>query len=105
MEPMGEEIRSHGIETVGGTNGDQEFSGEKYLRYEDIKDIQFDEEVGAVITGIDFNVSYSKIVLASLYIQRGAKWIVTDEDAFTIQHGYRAPGAGMVIAAVEASLK
>ena len=39
MEPMGEEIRSHGIETVGGTNGDQEFLGENHIRYEDIKDI------------------------------------------------------------------
>ena len=39
MEPMGEEIRSHGIETIGGTNGDQEFLGDNYLRYEDIKDI------------------------------------------------------------------
>ena len=58
-----------------------------------------------MITGIDFNVSYSKIALASFYIQRGAKWIVTNEDAFTIQHGYRAPGAGLVIAAVESSLK
>jgi ribonucleotide monophosphatase NagD (HAD superfamily) len=83
-EACGDEIRSNGIETIGGTNGDQEFADGNHLNYEDIKDYKFDEEVGAVITGIDFNVTYSKIALASMYIQKGAKWIVTNEDGFTI---------------------
>jgi len=104
-EACGDELRSNGIETIGGTNGDQEFANGNHLTYEDIKDYQFDEEVGAVITGIDFNVSYSKLALASMYIQRGAKWIVTNEDGFTIQHGYRAPGNGLIIGALESGLK
>ena len=36
MEAMGEEIRSHGLETIGGTN-DPEFK-DSHMRYEDIKD-------------------------------------------------------------------
>ena len=104
-EACGDELRSNGIETIGGTNGDQEFANGNHLTYEDIKDYQFDEDVGAVITGIDFNVSYSKLALASMYIQRGAKWIVTNEDGFTIQHGYRAPGNGLIIGALESGLK
>ena len=104
MEPMGEELRSNGLETIGGTNGDSEFN-DSYFHYEQIKDYPFDREVGAVITGIDFRISYSKIALASMYIQRGAKWIVTNEDAFTMQHGMRAPGNGCIIAALENGLK
>ena len=105
MDATGDEIRSNGLETIGGTNGDEEYAGNNFFRYENIKDYQFDPEVGAVISGIDFNVSYTKIALASMYIQKGAKWIVTNEDAFTIQHGLRAPGNGMIIAAIESGLK
>lgn len=106
MEATGEEIRSNGIETIGGTKGDEEFQGvDNYMMYENIKDYKFDPEVGAVISGIDFAVSYSKIALASMYIQKGAKWVVTNEDGFTMQHGLRAPGNGMIIAALESSLK
>jgi hypothetical protein len=38
------------------------------MTYEDIENYQFDPEVGAVITGIDYAVSYTKISLASFYI-------------------------------------
>ena len=58
-----------------------------------------------MITGIDFAVTYTKLSIASFYIQRGAKWVVTNEDAFTMQHGLRAPGCGLVVQALEASLK
>ena len=39
-----------------------------------------------------------------MYIQNGAKFIVTNDDAFTMQHGFRAPGNGVIIAAIEKSL-
>lgn len=40
-----------------------------------------------------------------MYIQRGAKWIVCNDDSFTMQSGYRAPGNGMIISAIEDGLK
>ena len=104
MEPMGDELRSNGLEVIGGTNGDPEYDDE-HFSYEKIPDFKWDEDVGAVITGIDFKFNYSKIALASMYIQRCKKWIVTNEDAFTMQHGYRAPGNGCIIAALEYSLR
>ena len=68
MEEMGEEIRSNGLQTIGGTL-DQEWSDPKSpMKYEDIKGYKFDEDVGAVICGIDFAISYAKIFLASAYI-------------------------------------
>ena len=98
---MGEELKSNGLEIIGGTKADSESD----FKYEMIKDYKFDEDVGAVVCGIDFNVNYRKITLASMYLQRGAKWIVCNDDAFTMQSGYRAPGNGMTIAAIESGLK
>lgn len=85
MEPMGDELRSNGLEVIGGTKGDPEHEkADDYFRYDEIKDTNFDPEVGAVIQGIDFAVTYSKLAIASIYIQRGAKWIVTNDDAYTM---------------------
>ena len=101
-ERLGEEIRSHGLETVGGADWAQFRDG---FRYEDLKDYAYDEEVGAVISGLDHTVSYAKLSLASIYIQRGAKWVISNTDEFTIQFGYRVPGNGLTVAAIENSLK
>ena len=46
MEPMGEEIRSNGLETIGGTN-DPEFKDG--FKYEDLGGYNWEPEVGAVI--------------------------------------------------------
>lgn len=105
MDETGEELRSNGLETCGGTGGDPQFEKPGcYFNYEEIAKYPFDKDVGAVICGIDFKISYSKIALASMYIQRGAKFIVTNDDAYTMQSGYRAPGNGVCIAAIEKSL-
>lgn len=80
MEPMGEELRSNGLETIGGTD-DPEFKDG--FRYEDLRNYEWDPEVSAVITGIDFNVSYAKICLASIYIQRTKMWICTNDDQWS----------------------
>lgn len=50
MEPMGDELRSSGLEVIGGTKGDPEHEkSDDYFRYDEIKDYFFDPEVGAVI--------------------------------------------------------
>ena len=76
---MGEEIRSAGLETISGDDTDGFIEGE-HFKYEDIENFKPDPEVKAVITGLDFQVTYTKLAIASLYIQNGAKWIVTNED-------------------------
>ena len=38
------------------------------FEYEKLKDYRFDEEVGAVVCGLDVTVDYTKIALASMYI-------------------------------------
>ena len=106
MEAMGEELRSNGLETIGGSKGNPEYDKEDcWFKYDDVANYPYDPEVKAVITGIDLKCNYSKIALASMYIQRGAKWIVTNEDAYTMTKGYRYPGNGSIIAAIESGLK
>ena len=70
-----------------------------------MKNYKFDDDVKAVVCGIDYKISYSKILLASLYIQRGAKWIVTNQDEFDNNNGFRLPANGHIIAALENGLK
>ena len=70
MEELGDELRSNGLEVIGGTNevieGIDKDLG--YFSYECIEKYPWDTEVGAVVTGIDFMINYSKIALASMYI-------------------------------------
>jgi len=66
MESMGEELRSNGLETIGGSKGDPKYDEEDtWFSYEDVANYPYDPEIKAVITGIDLKVNYSKIVLAS----------------------------------------
>lgn len=99
---LGEEIRSNGLETIGGTDDPTFKDG---FTYELLKDFKPDEDVGAVVSGLDFNMSYGKLTLASIYIQRGAKWVIPNTDEYTMQSGYRCPGNGITVAAIENGLK
>ena len=40
-----------------------------------------------------------------MYIQRGAKWIVCNDDVYDMHGGFRAPGNGMIVAAIESGLQ
>ena len=69
MDDLGHELTSVGLETIGGT--DEKFdniSDKEYFSVDEIKSYPWDPEVGAVVTGMDFKNSFSKIVIASMYI-------------------------------------
>ena len=38
------------------------------LKYDKLKDYNFDDEVGALVCGLDLNVNYTKISIASMYL-------------------------------------
>ena len=82
---MEEELRSNGLMTTGGENDPYlaKWNNDSSFSYSDIENFQFDPEVGAVVVGLDWKVNYSKFVIASLYLQRGAKFIVCNEDKYT----------------------
>lgn len=57
----------------------------------------------AVVAGIDFDLTYDKLKYATLLIQRGASFVGTNGDVtFPSEEGYY-PGAGAILAALEAA--
>jgi 4-nitrophenyl phosphatase len=61
------------------------------------------QPVDAVVAGIDFTLTYEKLKHAVLLIQRGARFIGTNGDlTFPMENGF-APGAGSILAAIQAA--
>lgn len=82
---IGEELEAVGLQR--GNDNIESYHSKvpgKFFSYEDIKTYPFDEDVGAVISGFDPTADYSRLSIASIYIQKCKNWIVTNEDAFTM---------------------
>lgn len=61
------------------------------------------QSVDVVVAGIDFELTYETLKHAVLLIQRGAKFVGTNGDlTFPIEGGF-APGAGSILAAIQAA--
>lgn len=62
-----------------------------------------DQDADAVVVGIDWNLTYDKLKRATREIRRGAKFIGTNADkTFPSEEGI-VPGAGSILAALEAA--
>jgi len=57
-----------------------------------------DDEVGVVLTGLDFNPSFLKYAMGMNYIRRGAKFLATNIDSTLPSAGGLFPGAGSISA-------
>lgn len=51
----------------------------------------------------DNNFTYTKLCLLSLYVQKGAKFIGSNPDKYTMRYGHKMPGCGSMLACVEAA--
>jgi 4-nitrophenyl phosphatase len=61
------------------------------------------QPAAAVVAGIDFTLSYDKLKHATLLIQRGARFVGTNGDVtFPAEEGFY-PGAGAILAAIQAA--
>lgn len=60
-----------------------------------------DTDVQAVIVGLDRNINYEKLTVATLAINAGAKFIATNRDTNLPTERGMTPGAGALIAAVQ----
>ena len=62
-------------------------------------------KVDAVVVGLDRNLTYSKLNAAHTAISRGALFVAANTDrVIPVEGGSEAPGAGAIVAALEASL-
>lgn len=59
--------------------------------------------VDAVVVGIDRQFNYDKLKAASLYIQRGARFLATNDDKTVKTDEGLAPASGAIVAAIEAA--
>jgi phosphoglycolate phosphatase len=95
-----DELALAGIESVGGpVDGDVTRFSE-----EDFSAARLDQDVSAVVMGWDLRFNFFKLCMASLYVQRGCRFIATNRDAFDKLTDRNIPGNGAMVAAVEASL-
>lgn len=62
-----------------------------------------DQEVLAVVAGLDRSLTYDKLTKATLYIRSGALFIGTNPDRSLPTPQGQAPGAGAILAALEAA--
>ena len=77
---------------------------EREMRSEaDFVDFLPDPAVGAVVSGVDFTFSWSKIAAASAYIQGGCMLIGTNPDTANSAGGRLMPENGAQLAALEAA--
>ena len=62
-----------------------------------------EEDAAVVVAGIDFELTYNKLKIAALQINKGARFIGTNPDlTFPVEGGF-APGAGSILAAISAA--
>lgn len=61
------------------------------------------EQADVVVAGVDFTLTYEKLKYATLQIQRGARFVGTNGDlTFPAEEG-ALPGAGSILAAIQAA--
>ena len=100
-DTLAKEFPDGGAVFVVGENGIQRTLEERGFR--PIIDPQDETRVVAVVTGMDRSVSYQKLRRATLHIRAGVPFYGTNPDrTFPTPQGL-APGAGSILAAIEAA--
>lgn len=90
------ELRSEGIEFIGGTDPAlrRDFTPEDYTGIADGS--MLDDNVGIVLAGLDFHVNYLKLSLGYHYLRRGAVFLATNLDSTLPNSHTFFPGAGSI---------
>jgi 4-nitrophenyl phosphatase len=65
--------------------------------FEQLANGGLDPDVAAVCLGFDSSFTYAKLCIASLYIQRGARFYCTNTDAYNKVGGARMPRTGCLL--------
>ena len=62
---------------------------------------KLDKQVGAVVFGLDIEFTYSKLLIATLYVNElGVKLFATNDDTCMIVNNRRFPSAGTLLASI-----
>lgn len=72
-----------------------------HLNFDQLQKYPIDRDVSAIIVGLDCNFTYSKLAIASLYLQQGKVELFScNEDAFDVVYGKKMPSAGCIVKAL-----
>ena len=75
------------------------FTPQDPLDYILFEDYEIDKEIDIVVSGMDNDYTYSKLLLSSLYVnEQKCKLIATNDDVFINVNGRRYPCAGTLLA-------
>jgi len=91
-----EELQAEGI-TVLGSDQDNE----KPMDLAKFDHIDVDEEIGAVVVGVDYGFNFYKLSYASVLIQKGALFIASNYDNDVKMKSFNMPAAGCMVKAIE----
>jgi phosphoglycolate phosphatase len=70
------------------------------------EDYVLDKNVGAVVFGLDTEFTYSKLAIASLYVNElNCKLVATNDDVCMIVNGRKYPSAGTILSSLLVSIK
>lgn len=85
-----------------GINPWDEFDFNRLVQF--IKRFSIPNNFDAVVVGLAFNINFYDIALATNLILKGAKFIATNNDpTYPLQSNLEIPGAGSVVASIQAS--
>ncbi|KAJ9665539.1 p-nitrophenyl phosphatase [Coniosporium apollinis] len=90
------ELESENVPYVGGTDPSlrRDITPEDFAAIADGS--MLDDDVGVVLSGLDFHVNYLKLAIAFAYLRRGAQFLATNTDStLPMAHAF-FPGAGSV---------
>ncbi|ORY63425.1 4-nitrophenylphosphatase-like protein [Pseudomassariella vexata] len=90
------ELRTENVPFIGGTDPAlrRDITPEDYDKMADGS--MLDPDVGVVLAGLDFHINYLKLALGYQYLQRGAVFLVTNEDSTLPMNHTFFPGAGSI---------
>jgi 4-nitrophenyl phosphatase len=90
------ELKSEGIEFIGGTDPAyrRDITQEDYAGIADGS--LLDDSVGVVLAGLDFHINFLKYSFGYHYLRRGAIFLATNLDSTLPNHHTFFPGAGSV---------
>ena len=103
MDPLKQELELAGLKVSGGQEACP-FGGE-LINIEKFNNYAMDADVDLVLVGLDQNFNYTKLCLASLYIQTGkAAFVCTNEDHFISIGNMQYPAAGSIVEGIQITL-
>ena len=104
MQSFRIEFEALGLTVVGADH--HIYTTDQPLEMNDFEDYKLDLEVGAVVLGLDIEFTYSKLALASLYLNElKLPFIVSNEDMFTNVNGRKFPSCGTLLQSILITLR